>query len=308
MARILNYVDLTLSDLSSLPRHGTVFFMAVSPIEVHGPHLPLGTDVMVAAEVKQRLQRQIAEKHPDLTLVDMPPLYCGSDALPVPGSVSVPAKHLAGVLLSYCKALAGQGFKYLVVTDNHGGPRHQMAIDYASRMAWAKYKFYMIDPFLVIYKYMVRHDPKFMELTGLGPSRCGDDPDNHAGTNETSLMMAVNSNFAGKDYSGIPPSLLPEPRGVSGLVKGLGLLFSKLGARDFGADMVHLANTLAWVSQKPMLPYMGAPGLASKEAGEAMLNAHVTISLELLEKALSGEVLNEKPMLRSLSFMKNLPE
>jgi hypothetical protein len=35
--------------------------------------------------------------------------------------------------------------------------------------------------------------------------------------------------------------------------------------------MKHLAATLAWVGDPQMKPYMGAPALATAEAGEAML-------------------------------------
>ncbi|QUL98353.1 MAG: creatininase family protein [Candidatus Fermentithermobacillus carboniphilus] len=308
MSGILDYVELTLTDLDSLDRNRTVFFMPVSPIEVHGPHLPLGTDVMISCEVKRRVQQKLLESHPELTLVNLPPLYCGSDALPVPGSISVPAPYLSGVLLSYAKGLARQGFKYLLITDNHGGPRHQMAVDYAVRKAWSKYRFYLIDPFLTIYKYMVRHEPAFMELTGLPAGKCGDDEDNHAGTNETSLMMAVSPDYAEKDYGSVKPSLLPKPRGMAGLLRVVGQVLLRMGFRELGSDLLHLANTLAWVSEKPLVPYMGSPALASREAGESMLNAHVTISLELLERALSGDDVIETPILRSLSFMRNVPE
>ena len=49
--------------------------MAVSPIEVHGPHLPLGTDVFVAEELRRRYAAALQEEFPDYTLVVLPSLH-----------------------------------------------------------------------------------------------------------------------------------------------------------------------------------------------------------------------------------------
>ena len=47
-----NYQSMTLQEIKGLNRDKTIFLMAVSPLEVHGPHLPVGeggdhTDAMV---------------------------------------------------------------------------------------------------------------------------------------------------------------------------------------------------------------------------------------------------------------------
>ena len=143
---VLEYVELRLPEISQLDREKTVFLISVSPIEVHGPHLPVGTDVFVADELLNRYVLKLGENHPELTFVKLPPLYAGSDALPVPGSLSVPAVYLEGILIAYGDGLAKQGFRYLFVADNHGGPRHQMAIEASARRLWREHNFYLIDP------------------------------------------------------------------------------------------------------------------------------------------------------------------
>jgi creatinine amidohydrolase/Fe(II)-dependent formamide hydrolase-like protein len=308
MADVREYVEMTLTELEQLPRDKTLFFMPVSPIEVHGPHLPVGTDVFIAEEVRDRLQKRLAETHPDATMINLPPLYCGSDALPVPGSLSVPAEALSEVLLAYARGLHKQGFKYLIVTDNHGGPRHNLGIAYAANQAWKKYRFYVIDPFITIYKLMGRLDPGFIKRTGLAKGTCGDDTDNHAGTNETSLLMACRADYRDRDYSQIPPSLLPRPKGGAAIAASVGRMLGALGGREIAQDLNHLANTLAWMAEKPFTPYMGAPALGSQAAGEAMLAEHARISAELVERALAGEDVRQKPVLNGLRFLRRLPE
>lgn len=315
MTQVLDYVELRLPQLQALPRERTVFLVAVSPVEVHGPHLPTGTDVFVSLELQRRYIEALSRRHPDLVFVKLPPLFLGSDALPVAGSLSVPAPHLEGVLLAYARGLARQGFRYLFIADNHGGPRHQMATATVARRAWRQGRFYVINPFEWDYRRMVQHDPEFQRLTGLGPGRCGDDADNHAGTNETSLLLAVDRHSGqsrvAADYGAVPPSLLPPRRGAAAFLGWWARCLRRLGARQLAADLDHLANTLAWVGDPHMLPYMGAPGLASVEAGEAMLAARTEAAVQLFERALASqgrEPVFVTPMLWFLRFLRRLPE
>lgn len=304
MTAILDYVRLSAPQLEQLDRKTSVFFMSVSPIEVHGNHLPLGTDVYVAENVRARVQSELVKKRSDLVLVNLPPLYAGSDALPARGSLTVRPRVLESLLLDYVRGLALQGFRYLVLTDNHGGPRHQLAIWSASRTAWRKFGFYLLDPFLEIYRRMVTCDPGLLEMTGLSPGRCGDDSDNHAGTNETSLVMAIDPALITQDVSSIPPSTLPPYTGLTRALAWIARGARNLGLAGLSNDLFHLANILAWVGQENFLPYMGAPAQASPQAGSAMLEAHVAVSLELIERALAGEVPDCTPLLSWLSFMR----
>ncbi|NLA11267.1 MAG: creatininase family protein, partial [Firmicutes bacterium] len=258
MGELRLYVRMTLPEIDALERDKTIFLMAVSPIEVHGPHLPLGTDVFVAEELLRRYSAALQKEYPGYTLVELPPLYLGADALPIKGSLSVPAPLVRKVLLSYVQGLAAQGFRYLFLADNHGGPRHQLGIESASRKAWRKHRFYLVNPFNHEFRLMVQHDPAFLQETGLGPGTCGDDADAHAGTNETSLMLQAAPDQVRDNWRTVPPSLPPPPAGA---VLFLGRLLS-IFSRTLGEDLKHLAYTLSWVGDPRMKPYMGAPALA----------------------------------------------
>lgn len=304
MADMLSYVRMSLPEIEALDRAKTVFLMAVSPIEVHGPHLPLGTDVFVSEELLQRYAESLHEEFPDYTLVALPSLYLGSDALPVKGSLSVPAPLLRKVLLAYAGGLAAQGFRYLFLADNHGGPRHQMATEAASRLAWRKHCFYLINSFNHEFRLMVQHDPVFLKDTGLHPGSCGDDADAHAGTNETSLMLQADPEQVRGNWRTAEPSL--PPPGV-GAVLFLGRVFS-IFSRTLGEDMKHLAATLAWVGDPQMKPYMGAPALASAEAGERMLQARTAIAMRFFRHAIAGKEVRITPLLWGLRLLQILPE
>ncbi len=303
MPGVYKYQELTHEELAQLPRDRTLVFAVLSPLEVHGPHLPLGTDVMIAQEVMRRVEERLLRERPEVTIVELPTIALGSDPLPLPGSIEISPKHLSGVLYDAAASLARQGFKALILFDNHGGPRHQLAVYKASRKAWKKHRFCLLDPFITLFKMMVKHHPRLMELTGLPPGRCGDDPDMHAGTNETSLMLASHPDKVRPVYRELKHSQIPPHRGSAKLLLRIADLLERLGRKEAASDLVHLANTLAWVNTKPITPYMGAPAGASKEAGETMLQAYVNITLEMVEKVLIGECPRDTPMLGFLAFL-----
>ena len=300
---MLEYLELTIGDIKDLEREKTIFLMAVSPVEAHGPHLPVGTDVFIAEELQRRYAESLQQEFPRHTLVRFPPLFMGADALPVQGSLNFPAPLLKKILLSLSRELAGQGFRYLFLSDNHGGPRHQLAIEAAARRAWKKYRFIMVDPFNLIFRMMVEKDPRLLEETGLSPGCCGDDSDSHAGTNETSLIMALRSQRTSEAYRDIPLSGAPLPqKGIMAVSRLCGLF-----SREMQRDLEHLARLLGWVNDKQMLPYLGAPAEASREGGEAMLRYHVTIAMELFRHALSGKPVPIRPLLWKLRILQYLP-
>lgn len=295
---------MSLTDLGSLSRDRSVFLMSVSPIEVHGPHLPVGTDVFISEMLQQRYIKMLSDTHPELDLVILPPLFAGSTPLPVKGSIAVPAKALESLLFAFAADLAKQGFKYLLISDNHGGPGHQLAIEAAARRAYKKFRFYLIDPFNNDYRKMVECDPVFLSGTGLGKGTCGDDTDSHAGTNETSLMMVTDRTKIKESYKDIPASVPPEKRGISRLIVGISTIASSMGARRLSGDLMHLSSVLAWIGQPDMVPYMGDPKLASEKAGEAMIEARVRAASALFEKALKGEPVYIDPLLWQLRMIR----
>ncbi len=293
MTCIHRYVELTLTELNEIEPQKTICLMTVSPIEVHGPHLPLGTDVFVGEKLQMEYCKALAKKYPDYSLIILPPLFAGCDTVPVKGSISIRARTLEKFMWDYVRGLAGQGFKYLIICDNHGGPSHQIAMEIVSRKAWRRYRFAIINPFNVVFKKMVQCDKNFLESIDLLPGKCGDDTDCHAGTNETSLMLVTNKDLV-KGYEDIPANQLPARTGMGAIIGWMGSIISKIGSARIKGELEHIANLLGWVNDST---YIGSPNLASPEAGERMLKGHVAATMELVDNALSGERPYTEPML-----------
>jgi creatinine amidohydrolase len=180
--------------------------------------------------------------------------------------------------------LRQMGFRYWIVFDNHGGFTHQMALAEASRRL-LKRGFCLVVPFLSIMLEMLEGvadiDLPLDRMGGLG--------DFHAGTNETSIMLAVDSRSVSKEY-----------RSLSGYVPVkktlLGRFLMLLGKRD-------IARALDWIGDAENPFYLGDPSLADSKSGEIMLTYHVRRSKQLLDEALSGRY---NPPRRFKGFIKLL--
>ena len=268
---MIEYIELSRKQIEALPKENTVLVSSISPIEVHGAHLPVGTDYYIAQEIMNRFAKEME----DFSIVHLPDLPLGSHVVGASGSLPVKSQTLYELLLAWGMKLSDLGFKYWVVCDNHGGPKHQLAIVKAARRLLRKKSFYLINPFLHIYKEMLEDNPRI----GLPPGKNGNAYDAHAGTNETSLMLVTRRDLVSKDFVN--------------LSKFLPTIKSKTGdfLRKIGHQ--HLANMADWVNDPDCPYYMGAPAEAEEKNGEIMLAYHVSRSKELLYEARNR---NYKPL------------
>jgi creatinine amidohydrolase len=301
--RTLHYADLKAQQVAGLDHAHTITLMALSPLEVHGPHLPIATDAIVAGELQARILARLEEHYPDYDRLVLPTFYAGSDTIPVPGSVNVDSRAIYHLLVSTGRSLAEQGFRYLVVTDNHGGPRHQIAIEKAVRRVYRRHRFFIVAPFLNFYRRMVECDPALLMATGTAPGSCGDLTDCHAGRNETSLMLATAPEQVASERESLAWVTVGRRSLVYRLIMATRPLLRRLGARQLAADLPALAIGLGWVTARKKPTYVGEPRLATAEAGHRMLDAHVEEALAQLARAMSGQPPYSRPLLWSLRFI-----
>jgi creatinine amidohydrolase len=123
-----------------------LIFVPIAPLEYHGPHLPLGTDVLIAQSVALR----VADRIGGLVL---PPVSYGTDMVRPPGllrglgfrgdeyilGMDFPSSLLKGLYLpeeyvalqvrALLTALSEQGFRLIVLINGHGGVNHIALLD-----------------------------------------------------------------------------------------------------------------------------------------------------------------------------------
>ncbi len=292
--RRLELAELTGADVDSLHRERTLFVMTLSPLEVHGPHLPLGTDVWLAETVRDRALQKIGERHPELDFVLLPSYQFGSDT--IQGSLEVDSRAVNLLLRAAAAWLADRQFRYLLVTDNHGGPRHQIATAKAVRWMFRKRSFHIIAPFLSFFRRMVEEDPELLSRLGAGAGACGDPQDCHAGQNETSLMLRAYPDRVRPAWKELPRVSIDTRRWPNRVLGALGKALRALGLKELGGDVSYVGLMLSWVTEKDPSNYIGEPRAASPEAGERMLEAFSEAAADAVEAALRGEAPYHTPL------------
>jgi len=301
--RVLAYLELTRAELEALDRGRTVAFSALSPLEAHGDHLPLGTDLFIAESIRDRILERFGASRPEAVALVLPSLALGADAIPVRGSVPIGHRAILRALLDTGRTLADLGFCTWVLTDNHGGPLHQIAVETAARKL-ARRGLCLVAPFNVLFRRMLDRDPDLLRATGLASEECGASEDSHAGTNETSLMLALHPEKVRDAWRRTGPARRSPATAPLRLLAGAGRLLDAAGRKSAATDLRFLAAALAWVTDPGMASYQGDPSRASSAAGEAMFRYHVDLGVQLLEQALAGSCPRSRPMGWSLRWLR----
>jgi len=299
---VYHYEELAATHLAELDREHTLALMALSPLEVHGPHLPVGTDVLVALELQKRIIERAGERWPETDFLLLPPAFIGADTVPDPTSVDVDSRAIYHLLLATGRSLAAQGFSTLLLTDNHGGPRHQIAIEKAVRRLYRQHGFALIAPSNRFGRRVVEHDARLLAEMGLAPG-FGDSTDAHAGAAETSMVLVFAPGLVLPLWKVLPGSAVPEDAPRKRLLGTVGRVVGRLGAGRLARDLVALGHSLDWIGMKPMPTYLGDPSSARAEAGERMLEAHVAEAMAMLEEVRAGKAPFSEPLLWDLRFI-----
>ncbi len=207
--RIFRLEELTFSQLETFDRTRTVVLFTVSPLEEHGPHLPVGTDLMTADTICRKLAERILEAEPGWTVLIGPSIPIGASAFDHAGTLLARARTVRNVTLDYGAALARHGFSYLLVLNGHGGPRHIVALEEAAAAVTRRYKVRMLSvsgP--VLWEFMRgRYANRLEAILGrpfTAVEREALSGDTHAGMWETSLVLLARPELVNSTYAGLP--------------------------------------------------------------------------------------------------------
>ena len=81
--------ELSTPQLDALDRARTVVILTVSPLETHGPHLPLGVDAFTARHFSESIAERLVASRPGWSVVLAPTLHLGSFTFDSVGTVPI---------------------------------------------------------------------------------------------------------------------------------------------------------------------------------------------------------------------------
>src|SRR6476619_8304659 len=103
---------------------------AVLPLaatEQHGPHLPVGTDVMIAEAYLARVRELLPESVP-ATFLPLQPVGISTEHIDYPGTLTLPTEVALKAWMALGASVARAGLKKLVMVTSHGGNSAAMTL------------------------------------------------------------------------------------------------------------------------------------------------------------------------------------
>ncbi len=294
-----------LEDFDRLDRERTLFILPVSSLEVHGYHLPNDTDMTSAVAMAEESGAMFARDHGDWTVVLLPLLNIGTDELPLPGSIEFSRKTVYRALKEYAWSLRRYGFKNLILTNGHGGLKHNLALDDACRTCNRRYNMKMISPGIRVYQDFIFGKKFPLMEKELGRKLTDREKEGltdleHAGGWETSIILAESPALVSGDFRSYKSSMLTMSEGkkkwarlLEPAARRLPVLGRVLKLLDLplveGFRILATADKM-YDQKKERYTYSGDPGVAKADIGRAWKAAMAVEINRLAEKVyITGE-------------------
>lgn len=223
---------------------GGVCVLPIGILEKHGPHLPLGTDMLDARQVALRAAQK------EYTIV-FPEYYFGQiyEAKHQPGTISYSSDLIWKLLQETCDELARNGLKKIIIVNGHGGNRYWL--NYFCQAQLAEKRDYAVVLFSSENDPIVAKKVQELRKTTTG---------GHAGETETSMVMAHRPELVkiehAKDQSGENLQRLDQ--------------------------IPYIFTGIWWYARYPN-HYAGDGSHADKEIGELLLNKDADQLVKLIQ-------------------------
>jgi creatinine amidohydrolase len=205
--------------LDALDRARTVVVLTVSPLEEHGPHLPVGVDAFAARHFAETIAERLVASRPDWSVVLLPTLHLGSFTFDTVGTITVRQRVVRDAVVDYGDSLARAGFRFILIANGHAGPGHLTALDEASAIVSRRHGVMMTSFTGHLAWQFLRG--RFLDRieTELGRpltvvERGAFAEDAHGGWWETSLMLLLRPELVDESFRTLPPARYSLPSRV----------------------------------------------------------------------------------------------
>jgi creatinine amidohydrolase len=197
--------------LDALDRGRTVVMLTVSPLETHGPHLPVGVDAFAARHFAETIAERLVAGRPGWSVVLAPTLHLGSFTFDTVGTITVRQHVVRDTLVDYGDSLARAGFRFILIANGHAGPGHLTALDEASAIVARRHGVTMASfTGHLAWQFLRGRYVEAIEaelgrpMTEVERGAFADDA--HGGWWETSLMLLLRPDLVDGSFRTLPPA------------------------------------------------------------------------------------------------------
>jgi creatinine amidohydrolase len=196
--------------LDALDRARTVVMLSVSPLEQHGPHLPVGVDAFAARYFAEAIAERVVASRSGWSAVVAPTLHIGSFTFDTVGTITVRQRVVRDTLVDYGDSLARSGFRFILVANGHAGPGHVTALDEAAAVVSRRHGVTMASfTGSMIWDFLRGRFVDAIEAELGRPlttaERGAIAEDAHGGWWETSLMLLLRPELVDESFRALPP-------------------------------------------------------------------------------------------------------
>ncbi|MEM0467490.1 MAG: creatininase family protein [Candidatus Thermoplasmatota archaeon] len=219
--------ELTWKKIEQLDQDKTIFFIPLSPLEEHGPHLPIGTDLLTARDAAKEAIKTLSSKKQGYNFMLFPaiPLGYSKIASCFPGTVSVRVKTIRFIVEDTIGSLARFGFKFFVICTFHMDLGHLKGIYTGIKKITKTYPVKVIEPWgpYFFHKEVEKREPS----VGFDTKK-----EVHACFRETSLMKYQYPYLVDESYKNLQNIYrdLYSPRFIGKTFKEIGITEGYIGS------------------------------------------------------------------------------
>lgn len=120
--------EMTWEEVRDLERDNTVIVLPTGATEAHGPHLPLGTDVIIASAMARSGAEKLAATGWLPLLLPAMTYTAAPFAEAFPGTVSVTPAVAVSTIVEVARSFARHGFRFVALANAHFDPAHLASI------------------------------------------------------------------------------------------------------------------------------------------------------------------------------------
>jgi creatinine amidohydrolase len=245
--------SMTWQAVRQLPVEHAVAILPTGAIEAHGPHLPLGTDLIIAEAMARTGAARLSARGFEVLLLPPLALAPAPFAAEFAGTLDTPAEATTLQVTGVVRSLAAHGIRVIAIANAHHDPAHVRALRTAVSEVEAGGYGTLVFPDLTRRRWAEYLTPEFKS------GAC------HAGRYEGSIVLAERPDLVRHD---VMSSLAANPRS---LVEAIGcgqVTFTKAGGPD---------------------AYFGFPAEATAAEGRQIIDTLGTILERAIMEAMNGD-------------------
>ncbi len=122
-----DWTDIHWPDIAAAERARWIAVLPLAATEQHGPHLPLGTDAMIAKAYLDDVRARLPETLP-VTFLPVQPVGLSTEHIHYPGTLTLPTDVAIKSWMALGESVARAGLKKLVIITSHGGNSAAMTL------------------------------------------------------------------------------------------------------------------------------------------------------------------------------------